>query len=150
MIAKALLMCLSGVLSLGEPASDRYFREDHLTGADYIRLSADGTYTLTGREHMGVWVTESGRWEQSGDTIKFVPDDRKNEGYEGAEVAHRAHSFLAFNAEAAPSIVIPIEEIKRRLDSEPNVLPSYVFFEITKAVYDRDTKAPYPFRTRRR
>ena len=150
MITGLLLICLSVIAALPQSARDRYFKEDHLTGADYIRLFADGTYTLTGREHMGLWVLESGRWERSGDTITFVPKERKKESYSGTEVTHRKRRFLAFSTEAAPSIVIPIEEIKRRLESEPNQLPSYVFFEIDKIVYDRETQETYPFRTRRR
>jgi hypothetical protein len=49
----------------GHQRDDRFFKEDHLTGADYIGLSVDQTYVLTGREHIGIWVHESGRWERS-------------------------------------------------------------------------------------
>jgi hypothetical protein len=63
MITGLLLLWLSAISALGQSAQDWYFREDHLTGADYIRLSADGTYTLTGRKHMGISVIESGRWD---------------------------------------------------------------------------------------
>jgi len=128
---------------------DRYFKEDHLTGADYIRLAPDHTYRLIGREHMGVWILESGRWEQSADGIRFVPKDEKTKPYTGTEASHRGRTFVAFSEDAAPGIAIPTEEIKRRIDANPKTLPSYVFFEIDKPTYERDTKQTYPFRTKR-
>jgi hypothetical protein len=150
MIRVFALICLYGALGAFQPSPDRYFKEDHLTGATYLRLAADGTYTVTGREHMGVWIFESGLWEQSGDTITFVPEDRRKERYDGTEVTHNRHKFLAFKTDAAVGSVVPAEETKRRLDSDPSVLPPYVFFEIGKAAYERETKETYPFRTRRR
>lgn len=143
----SIVVCYVGAAQ--QAGRDRYFKEDHLTGADYIRLSADGTYTLTGREHMGIWVVESGRWKQSGETIAFVPEDGRNQAYDGAQVTYGKHTFLAFSIEAAPGIVIPVKEIKQRLDFEPNALPPYVFFEITETMYERETQETYPFRTRR-
>jgi len=148
MLIPALLLWLAGAAGPAQTGQDRYFKEDHLTGAAYIRLAADGTYTITGREHMGLWVYESGRWEVLPDSIRFLPTERGKEAYSGTETKHRQRTFLAFATDAAPSIVIPVDEIKRELDSDPNVLPPYVFFEIEKAVYERETKEPYPFRIR--
>ena len=93
MITGLLLMCLSAIAAHPQSDRDRYFKEDHLTGADYIRMSADGTYTLTVREHMGIWVIESGQWERFSDTIKFVPKNRRKQSYSGAEVTHRKRTF---------------------------------------------------------
>lgn len=133
--------------ALAQQHEDRYFKEDHLTGADYIRLSVDQTYVRTVREHMGIWTIESGQWEQSGDEIMFVPKERKKERYAGTDVSYRARRFLAFRTDAAPGLVIPTEEIKRRLDADPTGLPPYVFFEIDRTAYERETKETYPFRT---
>ena len=150
MVTALLWMCLLNFIGPGQELHDRYFKEDHLTGADYIRLSADQTYVLTGREHMGIWVFETGRWERSGDDLQFVPKDKKKPAYTGTEVGYRRHIFLAFATDDAPGLVIPIEEIKQRIDADPKMLPSYVFFEIDKADYERETKETYPFRTRGR
>ena len=68
----AALLWLCVFTFFGEQA--RYFKEDHLTGADYICLDADQTYRLIAREHTGIWVLESGRWRQSDDAIGFTPD----------------------------------------------------------------------------
>ncbi len=141
-----LWLCLFNVV--GQPRPDRYFKEDHLTGADYLSLAADHTYRRIGREHMGVWILESGRWERSSDEIRFVPQDKTKKSYVATEVTHRGRLFLAFSDEAAPGLVIPVEEIKRRIDANPKTLPSYVFFEIESATYDRETKETYPFRTK--
>ena len=55
----ALTMCfviLLAASNLSAANRARYFKEDGLTGADYLVLATDGTYSLTGREHMGVCV----------------------------------------------------------------------------------------------
>jgi hypothetical protein len=150
MLIAFLWMCLLNFTAPAQESLDRYFKEDHLTGADYIRLSTDRTYVLTGREHMGIWVLETGRWERSSDDIRFVPKDNKKPAYAGTEVSYRRHTFLAFRSDDAPSIVIPVEKIKQEIDADPKALPSYVFFEIDKAAYERETKETYPFRTRGR
>ena len=140
-----IIMLLAGVAA---ESRERYFREDHLTGADYLHLAEDGSYKITGREHMGVWVIESGHWEQVGNTITFVPKKPGHPSYAGIEASHKAHTFLTFTAEAAPSIPISEEEVRRRLDSRSGAPPEYVFFEVNKKVYERETKITYPFRAR--
>ena len=150
MVTAFLWMCLLDFFEPGQASQDRYFKEDHLTGADYIRLSADQTYVLTGREHMGIWVFETGWWERSSDDISFLPKDKKKQPYTGTEVSYRRHTFLAFRSDHAPSLVIPREEIKQRIDANPKALPSYVFFEIDRRDYERETNETYPFRTRGR
>lgn len=147
----AILVLVAALLGPAVSAgpADRYFKEDHLTGADYIALRSDGTYAITGREHMGVFALESGRWRKKGDRLAFTPSERKKRPYTGSEVAHGKHTFLAFDSEDAPSIVIPIDDTRQQLDSAPDTLPSYVFFEIDRATFERETKQTYPFRTRR-
>jgi len=140
----AALLC--GSLSAGENA--RYFKEDHLTGAAYIALASDGGYTITTREHMGVWVIESGRWSKSETGITFTPKRPHGPPYRCAEIVYRGRTFLSQEGKAGPSIPIPIEETKRALDQNPKALPRYVFFQITSTVYKQETKQPYPFRTR--
>jgi hypothetical protein len=46
------------------------------------------------------------------------------------------------------ALAITVEEIKRRIDADPKTLPSYVFFEIAKAAYERERKETYPFPTK--
>jgi hypothetical protein len=146
-LSTALLwLCL--VTVTGQQPQAQYFKEDHLTGADYICLAADHSYNLTGREHMGVWVLESGRWEHSGDAIKFVPADGRKGAFTGSRASHKGHTFLAFSEDSAPGLAMSIDEIKRRIEADPKTLPSYVFFEIDRAAYERETKETYPFRTR--
>jgi hypothetical protein len=87
MLTVFLWMCLLNFIAPGQEPQNRYFKEDDLTGADYIRLSADHTCVLTGREHMGIWVFETGRWERSSDDIRFLPKDKKKQPYSGTEVS---------------------------------------------------------------
>jgi hypothetical protein len=55
---------------------------------------------------------------------------------------------LAFSEDAAPGLPMSVEEIKRQIDADPKALPFYVFFEIDRAAYERESKETYPFRTR--
>jgi hypothetical protein len=148
MTLSTALLWLCVVTVTGQQPQAQYFKEDHLTGADYICLAADHSYNLTGREHMGVWVLESGRWEHSGDAIKFVPADGRKGAFTGSRASHKGHTFLAFSEDSAPGLSMSIDEIKRRIEADPKTLPSYVFFEIDRAAYERETKETYPFRTR--
>jgi len=127
----------------------RYFKEDHLTGADYLALIPDGNYQLVNREHTGVWFVESGAWRRSGTRVELTPRQRDKSPYSGVEVVHRGRPFLAWETEEAPGIVVSADETKRQLDGNPRVLPPYVFFEISKTIHDRETRETYPFRTGR-
>jgi hypothetical protein len=124
MTMTAALLWLCVVTVTGQQPQAQYFKEDHLTGADYICLAADHSYHLTGREHMGVWVLESGRWEHSGDAIKFVPAHGRKGAYTGSRVSHKGHTFLAFSEDSAPGLAMSIDEIKRRIVADRKTLPS--------------------------
>jgi hypothetical protein len=128
-------------------ARTRYFKEDGLTGADYLVVATDGTYSLTGREHMGVWVIEVGRWNQSGAHITFTPTKPVKAPYTGTEVNYRGQTFVSWTGDDAAGIVVAVDETRRELDNHPNVHPAYVFFETTAKVYRQETKQNYPFKT---
>lgn len=136
---------LCGGLFAAQPAS--YFEEDGGTGAMYSALTSDGNYKVTAREHMGVWVEESGRWAKSDARIAFTPDKAGKSPSRALEVVHRGHAFLSWEDDLGPSIVVPTEETERNLDQNPKALPPYVFFEISPTVYQRETARTYPFRT---
>ena len=125
----------------------RYFKMDHGTGAMYVALSPSGGYTLTAREHVGVFVEESGQWSESGTLITFRPKRPAKASYSALEVRHGNRTFLALKGESAPGIEVPAEETERELDQHPKELPSLVFFEVDAKVYRADIKRPYPFRT---
>jgi len=136
-------------ISVSEAEKTRYFKEDHLTGAAYLALIPDGSYQIVNREHMGVWFTESGIWNRSGTRIELKPRQPGKSPYSGTEVFHRGRTFLALENAAAPGMTVNVDDTKRQLDRRPRTVPSYVFFEISKAVHDRETRERYPFRTRR-
>jgi hypothetical protein len=147
----AILFLAAGLLALPSqaPGQDRFFKEEHYTGADYLLLRADGTYAITGREHMGLFALESGHWHKVGKQLAFSPTSSKKTPYNGAEITHRGRTFLTFDSENAPSILISAEDTRARLDSEPNGVPPYVFFEIDRATFERELKTTYPFRYRK-
>lgn len=133
----------------------RFFKAEHGTGADYLKVAACGTYRLMAREHMGVILTEKGQWEQKGAVLTFRPRTLMSGGkyikaegahYEGTEVGYKGKTFIAWDSEDAAGIVIPVEDTKQELDSDPKNLPLYVFFKITAKAYARETREPYPFR----
>jgi hypothetical protein len=125
----------------------RYFKEDHLTGADYLSLAPDGTYTVTGREHMGIWAIESGRWRRADKHITFTPDKPDKSPYRGTEIVYRGHAFLSWEDEGSASIIVPIGDTKQSLEEKPESLPPYVFFQIDAKIYQQEVKQTYPFRT---
>src|SRR3984957_15168089 len=133
--------------SLSAANRTRYFKQDGLTGADYLVLATDGTYSLTGREHMGSWVIEVGRWNQSGAHITLTPTKPVKAPYAGTEVSYRGQTFMAWTADDAAGIVVPVNDTKRELDNRPSVRPPCVFFQTTAKIYRRETKQNYPFKT---
>jgi len=52
MLRRARLFVAVAAFCIGLSATNtaRYFKEDHLTGAMYIVLASDGSYTVTARE----------------------------------------------------------------------------------------------------
>jgi hypothetical protein len=139
----AALSFICGSLSPANPS--RYFKAECGTAAMYIALSPDGSYAVTDREHMFVRVEESGRWSKTGSRIVFIPKKSGASSYNAEEVSYKGHIFLALEGDAGPSIAVPIAEIKQSLDQDPEELPLYVFFEISRTIYKRETKQTYPF-----
>ena len=130
---------------LSSPNTPRYFKLDGGTDARYIALAPDGNYSVATREHMFLRVEESGRWNKTSSRIAFVPKKPGASPYGADQVIYKGHTFLALGGDAGPSIAVPIAEIKKSLDQNPNELPLYVFFEISGSVYERETKQTYPF-----
>lgn len=58
------------------PGAAAYFRADHLTGATYLRLGADGSYEMIAVEHMGQFPTDHGRWQSEGSRLLLRSDRR--------------------------------------------------------------------------
>jgi hypothetical protein len=131
--------------SVSAANSPRYFKADGGTDAIYIALAADGSYSVTAREHMFVRVEETGRWNKTGSRIAFTPQKSGASPYNAEEVNYKGRVFLAQEGDAGPSIAVPISQIKQSLDQNSKELPMYVFFEISGAAYQQETKQTYPF-----
>jgi hypothetical protein len=125
----------------------RYFKAEHGVGATYVELAADGRYKVIDREHMGVFLTDEGRWRQTGPVITFSPKDSKKTEYQATETIYRGKVFLAITSDnAAAGIVITADDTKKALDADPNYLPDHVLFKITAKTYTGEKKKNYPFR----
>ena len=150
MFKRARLIVAVAAFCTGLSATNttKYFKEDHFTGAMYIALASDGAYTVTAREHMGVWVEEFGRWSKSGTRITFSPKKSGASSYTAEEVTYKSRTFLSLKGDSGPSIAVPVEEVERDLDKDTTTLPPYVFFAVSTAVYQRDIKLAYPFHNR--
>lgn len=151
----ALLFCGVAFSQAPKPERGRYYKAECGTSADYLELTNDGRYRIVDREHMGVIVTEKGRWQQKGTLITFRPDSELRGGemvreqsrtYVGTELQYKNKVFIAFNAENAAEIVISVADIKRDLDRNPGGTPPYVLFKTSAEAFDRETKQTYPFR----
>jgi hypothetical protein len=115
--------------SLFAAETTRYFKEDHLTRAEYIALMSGGGHTVTGVEHMGISVEESGSWSKSGTRITFAPTKPSKPSYSAADVKYRRHRFLSLEDASGASIAVPVKETKRDLDQHHKTLPPYVFLK---------------------
>jgi hypothetical protein len=125
----------------------RYFKAEHGVGATYVKLGADGRYTVIDREHLGIFLTDEGRWQQAGAVITFSPADPKKTSYQATENKYHGKVFLAVtSADAAAGIDIPADDTKKDLDADPNHLPDHVLFKIPAKTYSTETKKTYPFR----
>lgn len=122
----------------------RFFKAEHGVAATYVELAADGRYKVIDREHMGVLLTDEGRWQQTGTVITFSPKDPKKTSYQATENTYRRRVFLAImSANAAAGIVISADDTKRALDAD--YVPDHVLFKITAKTYSTETKENYPF-----
>jgi hypothetical protein len=125
----------------------RYFKAEHGVAATYLRLGANGQYSVIDREHMGVLITDEGRWLQTGAVIRFTPKDTKKQAFEVTENKHSGKSYLEINSEhASAGIAIPALEIDGRIDADPKYLPDHVLFEVSAKTFETETKQTYPFR----
>lgn len=127
----------------------RYFKEDHLTGAEYLWLRDNGDYTIVTRECLGIFQLEGGRWTKHGPRLTFTPT-RKTGGrplkrYAAMEVRHGKHTFLAMEPDD-PALKIPVTKTRKELKAAPDALPLYVFFETDQTTYESETEQPYPLR----
>jgi hypothetical protein len=90
--------------SLSAANTPRYFKEDGGTGAMYIALAPDGSYTVTAREHMLVRVEETGRWSNAGSRIAFIPKKSGASPYNAEEVSYKRHIFLALEGDTGQAL----------------------------------------------
>ena len=124
----------------------RYFKAEHGVAATYIKLAANGRYKVIDREHMGVLLTDEGRWRQDGELLTFTPTNPKKTSYQATENKYRGKVFLAITSvDAAAGIVITAEDTKKDLDADPQYLPDHVLFKISAKTYNAETKQTYPF-----
>ena len=124
----------------------RYFKAEYGVGATYVKLGSDGRYRVIDREHMGIFLTDDGHWQQTGVAITFSPVDPKKPSYQATENQYKGKVFLAItSADAAAGIVIAAEDTKRDLDTDPTHLPDHVLFKIMAKTYSTETKETYPF-----
>lgn len=127
--------------------STRYFKAEHGVAATYVKLAANGRYKVIDREHMGVLLTDEGRWRQDGDLLTFIPTNPKKTSYQATENKYQGKVFLAITSvDAAAGIVITAEDTKKGLDADPQYILDHVLFKISAKTYNVETKQNYPFR----
>jgi hypothetical protein len=143
----ASLIAALAIACAGLPSANtsRYFKMDGGTDARYIALVPNGNYSVITSEHLFVRVEESGRWSRTGSRIAFIPKAKSASPYSAEKISYKGHVFLALKGDAAPSIAVPIAQIKKSLDENPKELPLYIFFEISGSVYEQESKQTYSF-----
>jgi hypothetical protein len=124
----------------------RHFKEDHLTGAGYLRVSSIGTYEVIFREHMGIFMMDHGTWSDKEGIWHFASAKKGRGAFTGRVIKMAAHTFIVWTGKDAPISGIPENEIREDLAKDGTQLPSYVFFEISQEIFERETKKRYPFK----
>ena len=128
-----------------------FFKEDHLTGADYLALYPSGKYEILGREHMGIFDLERGTWTRQGNVLALKPekglrsDSRLRAPYSGVWVTDGNDVFLVWSTADAAGIVVAEDDVRRLLKEERGY-PPYVFFRVTENTFRCETGVTYPFR----
>jgi hypothetical protein len=123
-----------------------HFKADNLTGAGYLRLSSTGRYDVIFREHVGVFAIDEGTWSSQGARWIFSSARTSGGKFSCRVVSHAGRTFLVMSGEAAPGIHVPEKETRGELTSDPKATPSYVFFAVSKEVFDTETQKRYPFK----
>lgn len=143
-LAAAVLFSILFSYATSAVQKARYFKAEHGVGATYVELAADGRYKVIDREHMGVFLTDEGRWQQTGAVITFSPTDPKKASYQATENTYRRRVFLAImSADASAGIVISADDTKKALDAD--YVPDHVLIKITAKTYNTESKENYPF-----
>ncbi len=146
-LMQALAMVFFLQLAGAPPAPTlRHFKEDHLTGADYLRLAADGRYDVIGREHMGIWQLDYGSWSVGADGWTFTSIKTKGRTFRCRVVKVGNRVFLVWAGKDAPGIVIREAKVRGDLAKDPKSTPPYVFFEVAQTVFEAETDKRYPFK----
>jgi hypothetical protein len=142
-----LLTILFTCSALSAAQTVRYFKAEHGVGATYLKLTRDGSYTVIDCEHMGIFLTDEGHWEQKGAVINFSPRNPKKSSYQAMEDEHNGKTFLAITSpDAAAGIVVAANDIEKDLDADARHLPDHVLFKVSAKTYETETKRTYPFR----
>jgi hypothetical protein len=139
-------MVVALLLGTATPPTLRHFKEDHLSGANYLRLSSTGEYDVVGREHMGVWTLDEGMWSAKDDTWTFRSAKAKSAPFSCRVVRLRTRTFLVWSGKGAPGIEISEEKVRGDLREDSRVTPPYVCFEIPQDAFERETEKHYPFK----
>ena len=147
LLVACLAVCLLGAAQPSKKRPDlRHFKEDHLTGAEYLRMSSAGTYEVIIREHMGLWVLDEGTWSEKDRIWHFKSVKNKGKTFSGQALTAGSRRFIVWKGEDAPGIEVEETEIREALAKNAKQLPSYVFFEVPAATFDRETEEKYPFK----
>src|SRR5262245_47485538 len=96
----------------------RHFLNEHGTGALLMDLARDRTYRVIAREHMGLFVQDSGRWKSGSDEVLLCSDS------EFRRVEHAPLSIWVRNAEACEALPALRDQIQAWLVThEGSALP---------------------------
>lgn len=126
------------------------YASDHLTGASFLVLDPSGSYQVVSQEHMGVWVTEKGKWAQAEAHITFHTSGSDKKSYRTAVSQYKGKEFLVQLDEDGPTIRMPLEAIRKEIDDaekEPGTgPPQFVFVRMNSKVTAGDLSKTYPFK----
>jgi hypothetical protein len=117
------VLCVSPGLALAaEPNAvsfssgrDYFFRSDHLTSAEYLKLTKDGTYSEIDVEHMFTQVSDRGTWVGDGNRLTLISDVAVRD----IQTPHYSvHIFDRCGVDLLPKLKNKIVELKAKVAGE--------------------------------
>src|SRR5258708_34195987 len=89
----------------------RYFKAEHGVAATYVKLAANGRYKGIDREHMGVLLTDEGRWRQEGALLTLTQTNPRKTSYQAPQHKYQGQVCLASTSVSAPTRIVVTEEV---------------------------------------
>ena len=122
-----------------------FFHADHATGATYYKYDTTGMYVLIGKEHMGVWPLDGGKWVQASNGIMTMTSTNQRAG-PPETVAPMTYKKRVFLVWPGKDYKADAQRVCRVIDAETNAPRVFNELMISAEEFSEGTATPYRFK----